>query len=196
MEERIDKLEREILALRKQKFDRVEITHPRGFKPVADHGKALPKESVEIPKDVGAKEKEPGQIEILKGGGASSKEEPKLKEKTKEKREVLQIPKDPFANISEAQYAPPNVRNFGAAPNKVPKDHKLAYKTMVPFAEHNLLEDVYDRILKETKLMLILEKILNISPDMRDKFRKDSMPKWIPIKEMNKYGPRNGVAIW
>ena len=63
------------LVLRKQKFDRVEITHLKGFKPAADHGKALPKELVEIPKSVGAKGKEPGQVEILKGGEASSKEE-------------------------------------------------------------------------------------------------------------------------
>ena len=39
--ERIDKLEREILALRKQKFDGVEITHPKGFKPAADRGKCF-----------------------------------------------------------------------------------------------------------------------------------------------------------
>ena len=190
MEERIDELEREILALKKQKFDGVEITHPKGFKPAADCGKALPKEPVEIPKGVGAKGKEPGQVEILKGGGASSKEDPKPKEKAKKKEEVSQIPKDPFANILEAQYAPPNIRNFGAAPDKVPKDCELAYKTVVPFAEHNLLEGVYDRILKETKLMLSLEEILNISLDMRDKFRKDFMPKRVPIKEMNKVKAR------
>ena len=189
-EERIDELERAILALRKQKFDGVEITHPKGFKPAADRGKAVPKESVEVPKGVGAKGKEPGQVEILKGGGASSKEEPKEKEKGKEKEEVLQIPKDPFANIPEAQYAPPNVRNFGAAPDKVPKDREPAYKTVAPFADHDLLEGVYDRILKGTKLTLSLEEILNISPDMRDKFRKDSTPKRVPIKEMNKVKAR------
>ena len=98
----------------------------------------------------------------------SSKEEHKPQEKAKEKEEASQISKDLFANILEAQYAPPNVRNFGAAPDK---DRELAYKTVVPFTEHNLLEGVYDRILKETRLTLSLEEILNISPDMRDKFR-------------------------
>jgi hypothetical protein len=106
-------LEREILALRKQKFNGVVITHPKVFKPTI--GKMVAKYSGVLPKNPELKGKEPGKGEILKAGSPGAKEKTKPKKKIAEKGEVPGQAKDVFTNIPEAQYAPPNVRDFGAA---------------------------------------------------------------------------------
>jgi hypothetical protein len=69
--------------------------------------------------------------------------------------------------------------------HKAPEDREPAYRTLSPFSE-NLLDGIYNRILKATRLTLSSEEILNTSPEVRDKFRGDVTPKRVPIKTMNK----------
>jgi hypothetical protein len=76
-EDRIEELEREILALKKHKFNGVVITHPKGFKPTA--GKTVPTDPVELPNSPALKEKEPEEVEILKAGPRQLRKKPTLR---------------------------------------------------------------------------------------------------------------------
>jgi hypothetical protein len=61
-----------------------------------------------------------------------------------------------------------------------------AYRTVAPIAEKSLVEDVYKRAVYDTKVVLTVEELLNISPDFREKFRRESTPRRVSIKEMEK----------
>ena len=61
-----------------------------------------------------------------------------------------------------------------------------AYRTVAPIAEKSLVEEVYKQAVHDTKVVLMVEELLNISPDFRERFRKESTPWRVSIKEMEK----------
>ena len=95
-------------------------------------------------------------------------------------------PEHPFYNIPEANYAPPNTKNFGAPAEKIPKDKEAAYRTVAPAMEKQLVDDVFQRVVTGSKVVLMIEELLNISPGFRERFRKESTPRRVSIKEMEK----------
>ena len=52
-------------------------------------------------------------------------------------------PEHPFSNTPEAHYMPLNTKNFGAPAEKIPKDKEMAYRTVVPATEKQLVDDVF-----------------------------------------------------
>ena len=95
-------------------------------------------------------------------------------------------PDHPFSNIPEEHYAPPNTKNFGAPAEKIPKDKETAYRMVVPAAEKQLVDNVFRRAVTGSKVVSTIEELLNISPEFRERFRKESMPRRVSIKEMEK----------
>ena len=94
---------------------------------------------------------------------------------------IAKPPIHPFANIPEAQYAPPTTRNF-AAPfdkTKVAKDREPAYRTQAPAQNAKITEDVYSRSVKAPFVTLSTEELLALSPDYRQKVRDSVTPKRI-----------------
>ena len=82
-----------------------------------------------------------------------------------------------YANIPEVCCAPPATKNFGAPMEKTVKERDMpAYRTVAPIMEKNLVEEVYKRAVHDTKVVLTVEELLNISPDFRERFRKESTP--------------------
>ena len=53
------------------------------------------------------------------------------------------MPEHPFFNIPEAHYMPPNTKNFGVPAEKILKENETAYKTVVPAAEKQLVDNVF-----------------------------------------------------
>jgi len=191
-EDEIERLERQINVLRKKQiFDGVEIPYSRSTKPRAP---VIPRAAVveeEIPSIGGGAEKPKGPI-TRAIPGPSKEVEVVQNNRDKEKgadRPVVtntEPPVHPYANIPEAHYAPPATKNFGAPADKSSKDREPAYRTVAPIAEKQLVEDVYNRALKDTKIVLTVEELLNISPEFRERFRKESTPRRVSIKEMEK----------
>jgi hypothetical protein len=170
-EEEIDRLERQLNALRKKQiFDGVEIPYSNVHK-----AKEFPKGPITkaVPKT--PKEAEQGQDGQGKGKAMEAA------------RSNAEGPVHPYANIPEARYAPPATKNFGAPMEKPTRERDMpAYRTVAPIAEKSLVEDVYKRAVYDTKVVLTVEELLNISPDFREKFRRESTPRRVSIKEMEK----------
>lgn len=87
-------------------------------------------------------------------GKGKEKENVKLEEWV----EVSKDTRNPYINIPEAQYAPPATRNFGP-PQEKPKEKEIAYKTVTPITDNMLLDQVYEKCLKEQKITLSMEEI-------------------------------------
>jgi hypothetical protein len=78
-------------------------------------------------------------------------------------------------------------KNFGAPMEKPPKEKDMpAYRAVALIVEKSLVEDVYNWAVYDTKVVLTIEELLNISLDFREKFRRESMPRRVSIKEMEK----------
>ena len=60
----------------------------------------------------------------------------------------------------------------------------MAYRTVAPAVEKQLVDDVFQHAVTGSKVMLMIEKLLNISPEFREQFRKKSMLRRVSIKEM------------
>ena len=75
---------------------------------------------------------------------------------------------------------------MGAPAEKIPKDKEMAYRTVAPATEKQLVDDVFQCAVTGSKVMLTIEELLNISPEFRERFRKESMPRRVSIKEMEK----------
>jgi hypothetical protein len=170
-DEEIYRLERQLNALKKKQiFDGVEIPYSNAHKP-----KEIPKGPITkaVPKT--PKEAEPMQDRQGKG------------QSTETIRPIAEGPVHPYANIPEARYAPPVTKNFGAPMDKPTRERDMpAYRTVAPIAEKSLVEEVYKRAVYDTKVVLTVEELLNISPDFREKFRRESTPRRVSIKEMEK----------
>ena len=95
-------------------------------------------------------------------------------------------PEHPSSNIPEAHYTPPNTKNFGAPAKKIPKEKETAYRTVAPATEKQLVDDVFQCAVTGSKVVLMIEELLNISPEFRQRFRKESMPRRVSNKEMEK----------
>ena len=155
-EDEIERLERQINVLRrKQIFDGVEISYSRPTKP---RNPGIPRAAVieeGIPPIGGGMEKPKGPITRAIPGPSKEVEVVQNKDKGKgvdrTTVEGTEPPVHPYANIPEAHYAPPATKNFGAPADKSSKDREPAYKTVAPVAEKHLVEDVYNRALKDTK---------------------------------------------
>ena len=81
---------------------------------------------------------------------------------------------------------PLNTKNFGAPAEKIPKEKEMAYKMVVPAMEKQLVDDVFWCAVTGSKVVLMIEELLNISPEFREWFRKEPMPRRVSIKEMEK----------
>ena len=60
----------------------------------------------------------------------------------------------PFSDIPEAHYAPPNPKNSGAPAEEIPKDKEMAYRTVAPATEKQLVDDVFRCAVTGSKVML------------------------------------------
>ena len=69
---------------------------------------------------------------------------------------------------------------------KVSKDKETAYRTVAPASEKQLVDEVFQRAVTGSKVVLMIEELLNISPEFREWFRKESTPRRVSIKEMEK----------
>ena len=94
----------------------------------------------------------------------------------KSKVDSTSPPVHPYANIPEVCYAPPATKNFGMLVEKPLREKESMYKTVASIAEKHLVEDVYKRALQDTKIVLTIKELLNISPEFRKQFRRESMP--------------------
>src|SRR6266550_2455483 len=97
-------------------------------------------------------------------------------------RQQLQLtnvatPLHPFDKAKDVHYQPPKDKNFGAPPMK-PKDP--AYQTMTPIQNPKLAENVYKRILDVSSVVVSVEELLALAPDVRTKFREATTPKRVP----------------
>jgi hypothetical protein len=163
VDERIVSLERELFALRgKQVFDGVEIRKK---------GKGKEVEQIAEP----SRELE------------SHLEDVTIATKPVD-RPVDPPPVHPFANIPEAQYIPPSVRNFGAPAekDKAPKEKEPAYRTIAPIQNPKIAEEVYSRSMKAPFITLSPEELLSLCPEYRQKVRDSVTPKRILTGEHEK----------
>ena len=173
-DQEIERLERQINTLRrKQIFDRVET-------PKAKYG--IPRNNDTVTK---ANTKLAGEIakEISNSPITKATTKPVDKEPVMDNSKQ-NMPEHPYSNIPEAHYVPPNTKNFGAPVEKIHKEKEAAYKTVVPAAEKQLVDNVFQQAVTGSRVVLMIEELLNISPEFRQRFRKESMPRRVSIKEM------------
>ena len=114
-EQEIERLERQINSLRrKQIFD--------GVEPKAKYGIPRNKETASMAntKGIGEIAKEICNGPITKATVRLVDKEPVM-DNSKQK-----APENPFSNIPEAHYVPPNTKNFGAPAEKIPKEKETA----------------------------------------------------------------------
>ncbi|KAI0949356.1 hypothetical protein AcW1_008990 [Taiwanofungus camphoratus] len=91
-------------------------------------------------------------------------------------------PVHPFANARDATYAPPNLRNFAAAPKPTAdKGKDVAYKTITPVHQEKLTEEIFARSMRTPVVTLTPEELLSISPDVRARYREAITPKRVPM---------------
>jgi hypothetical protein len=157
--------EAQLLACGKPIFDGVEIVRPKVTK--GTDKEISNQVSKELPKVAG-----PSKAKVWE------------ETQQEEVPTVHKLPVHPFANIPEAQYAPPAVRNFGIPLDKVSKEKEKAYKTLAPVTENSVVDQVFDRMMKKTMVVMTWEEVLNLSPEMHEKFRQAVTPRRVPIKEM------------
>ena len=93
----------------------------------------------------------------------------------------------PFADVSDATYAPPVNRNFAAAPKpQPPKKADPAYKTSAPIYDGKVATDVYDRAM-DAQVTLTHRELLSLSPEVRAQVREaTSNKRVVPGKEASK----------
>ena len=160
-EEEIYHLERQLNMLKKKQiFNGVEIPYSNVSKAKEILKGLITRVVPKIPKEADSSKDDQGQGESTKAA------------KTNEDGPV-----HPYANIPEACYAPPVTKNFGAPIEKTVKERDMpAYRMVAPITEKNLVEEVYKQAVHDMKVVLMVEELLNISPDFRERFRKESMP--------------------
>src|SRR6266550_4696332 len=76
-------------------------------------------------------------------------------------------PLHPFDKAKDAHYQPPKDKNFGSPP-------------MTPIQNPKLAENVYKRILDVSSVVVSVEELLALAPDVRTKFREATTPKRVP----------------
>ena len=93
----------------------------------------------------------------------------------------------PFADVSDATYAPPVNRNFATAPKpQPPKKADPAYKTSAPIYDGKVATDVYDRAM-DAQVTLTQRELLSLSPEVRAQVREaTSNKRVVPGKEASK----------
>jgi hypothetical protein len=150
---RIEELERELLALKKVKFDGVEI--PRQRKTIA------PTNNQPRPPAQPAQEQTAAQQSPSAAASTPSADPPI----------------HPFASAPEVTYRPPHKRNFAGPPPKQNKDKEPAYRTQAPIQDPKIVSDVYSRSMTSPCVTLTPMELFSISPDCRTKLRDDITPK-------------------
>jgi len=167
-EQRIEALEREILALRKkERFDGVEVpTRPssRTGKETTPSGSAPSAPTISPPAPAPERLNARTNVQPRDTSNAAG-EQPE------------QPPLHPFRNVKEAAYVPPHDKNFGSPATKPAKDREPAYRAQAPIQDSRLAEDVLNRAMSSKCITISLQELLAISPDARNKVREAVTPK-------------------
>ena len=93
----------------------------------------------------------------------------------------------PFADVSDATYAPPVNCNYAAAPKpQPPKKADPVYKILAPIYDGKVATDVYDRAM-DAQVTLTQHELLSLSPEVCAQVHKATSNKRIvPGKEASK----------
>jgi hypothetical protein len=188
--ERIESLEKEILALRsKRAFDGVEIVRPRRAPPKiaeevpSSHVNPIP--SAAVPAPPSQPPVKPTQPAPTPDPVPSTVPPPALAPTpapvpatVPATQKPAEPPIHPFAKVPETSYRPPHERNFAAPPPK-PKDKDSAYRTQAPVQDKKIADDVYARSMTTPFVTLSPQELLSLSPEVRQKVRDSVTPKRI-----------------
>ena len=88
-----------------------------------------------------------------------------------------QEPIHPYARAKDATYAPPTARNF-ATPAKY-QTRGRSYTNLAPVVQHEIADDIFRHSMKSASIPMTVEKMLSISPDVRNQYREAVTPKRI-----------------
>ena len=100
-------------------------------------------------------------------------------------------PVHPYAEACNVIYAVPQHHNFGALPKPAPpKKPELAYYTLPPIYDGQIMADVYDRAMA-TSVTLTQCELLSLSPEVQSQVREATSAK----RTMNKAVLRRSIPM-
>jgi hypothetical protein len=181
-QERIDSLERELLALR-ARFGPSSRTRAQAGKEVADpepatNDSAPRDDATEAPR--ATKKTLRPEVVITKAAppAVPSQPQPGLTVPEVTENPSITIPEEPeppehpFTEARDATYAAPQHRNYAGVFKPPPgKKTEPAYRTFPPVYDGNVATDVYDRAMS-TEVTVTQRELLSLSPEVRSQIRE------------------------